>query len=184
VSGNVWPELITVETVKRSDCGGHSLRERDWAGNGRNRPRGAGSGGLFGDILAYSAAPAGKSTAVGQRSRIFPRPSNGDRRSQKLRLQLGLAKTVFLGALAAAGAAAARRSGRHHIKALEKDRARRYATPSEVAADIGRFLRDEPVLAPISVVYRARKYIRRHRTGVAVAAISAALLFTAGAPTR
>jgi non-specific serine/threonine protein kinase/serine/threonine-protein kinase len=57
------------------------------------------------------------------------------------------------------------------LKALEKDRARRYGTPSEVAADIGRYLRNEPVVArPASVGYRGRKYIRRHRVGVAVAA--------------
>jgi non-specific serine/threonine protein kinase/serine/threonine-protein kinase len=57
------------------------------------------------------------------------------------------------------------------LKALEKDRARRYATPLEVAADIGRYLRNEPVVArPASIRYRGRKYIRRHRLGVAVAA--------------
>ncbi len=33
------------------------------------------------------------------------------------------------------------------MKALEKDRARRYGTPSELAADIGRYLRHEPVVA-------------------------------------
>ena len=42
------------------------------------------------------------------------------------------------------------------LKALEKDRSRRYATPSELAADIGRYLRHEPVLArPASAGYRA-----------------------------
>lgn len=57
------------------------------------------------------------------------------------------------------------------LKALEKDRARRYGTPSELAADIGRYLRHEPVTAHApSVAYRARKYIRRHRVGVGVAA--------------
>ena len=57
------------------------------------------------------------------------------------------------------------------LKALEKDRARRYATPMELAADLGRYLRHEPVTAhPPSRAYRARKYIRRHRLGVAVAA--------------
>ena len=57
------------------------------------------------------------------------------------------------------------------LKAVEKDRARRYGTPSELAADIGRYLRNEPVVArPASVAYRAGKYIRRHRIGVAVAA--------------
>jgi serine/threonine protein kinase len=67
------------------------------------------------------------------------------------------------------------------LKALEKDRARRYATPSELAADIGRYLRHEPVVArPAGVAYRARKYIRRHRLGVSVAAL-AAMLLLAGA---
>jgi serine/threonine protein kinase len=65
------------------------------------------------------------------------------------------------------------------LKALEKDRNRRYGSPSELAADIGRYLRHEPVSArPPSAGYRARKYIRRHRLGVAMAA--AALLLLAG----
>jgi serine/threonine protein kinase len=66
------------------------------------------------------------------------------------------------------------------LKALEKDRARRYATPSDLAADIGRYLRNEPVLArPASTAYRVRKYIRRHRVGVAVAAAAVVLLVSA-----
>jgi len=57
------------------------------------------------------------------------------------------------------------------LKALEKKRSRRYATPSELAADIGRYLRHEPVLArPASAVYRVGKYVRRHWVGVAMAA--------------
>lgn len=65
------------------------------------------------------------------------------------------------------------------LKALEKDRARRYATPSELADDIRRFLRNEPVLArPASTGYRARKYIRRHRLGVGVV-VSGVLLLAA-----
>jgi non-specific serine/threonine protein kinase/serine/threonine-protein kinase len=63
------------------------------------------------------------------------------------------------------------------LKALEKDRSRRYATPAELAADIGRYLRNRPVVArPASAAYRARKYVRRHRVGVALAAIAALLL--------
>ncbi len=63
------------------------------------------------------------------------------------------------------------------MKALEKDRDRRYATPLGLAADIGRHLRNEPVVAaPPGTVYRARKYVRRHRLGVAVAAGLAMLL--------
>jgi serine/threonine protein kinase/Flp pilus assembly protein TadD len=63
------------------------------------------------------------------------------------------------------------------LKALEKDRGRRYGTPAELAADIGRSLRHEPVLAhSASAAYRTRKYIRRHRIGVGVAAAVAVLL--------
>jgi eukaryotic-like serine/threonine-protein kinase len=62
-------------------------------------------------------------------------------------------------------------------KALEKDRARRYASAAGLAADINRYLHDEPVVAhPPSTAYRARKYIRRHRLGVSVAAIGVLLL--------
>jgi len=63
------------------------------------------------------------------------------------------------------------------LKALEKERSRRYASPSELAADIGRYLRHEPVIArPAGTGYRIRKYIRRHRLGVAVAASAIVLL--------
>src|SRR5437763_6613384 len=64
------------------------------------------------------------------------------------------------------------------MKALEKDRNRRYATANGFAADVQRHLADEPVLAcPPSVGYRLRKFVRRHRWGVlTVLAISAALL--------
>ena len=52
------------------------------------------------------------------------------------------------------------------MKALEKDRVRRYASASELAADIERHLNHEPVLAgPPSRVYRLRKFVRRHRAG-------------------
>jgi len=56
------------------------------------------------------------------------------------------------------------------LKALEKERSRRYATPAELAADIGRYLRHEPVLAHApGAAYRASKYVRRHWVAVAVA---------------
>jgi eukaryotic-like serine/threonine-protein kinase len=65
------------------------------------------------------------------------------------------------------------------LKALEKDRARRYASASGLAADIERYLRNEPVTAhPPSTTYRARKYIRRHRLGVAMATAGVLLLAT------
>jgi serine/threonine protein kinase/formylglycine-generating enzyme required for sulfatase activity len=55
-------------------------------------------------------------------------------------------------------------------KATEKDRARRYASASELAADIGRHLRHEPVSAgPPGVAYRLRKFGRKHRVALAAA---------------
>ena len=63
------------------------------------------------------------------------------------------------------------------MKALERDRTRRYATPSELAADIHRYLRHEAVQArPATMAYRISKYIRRHRVGVGVAAILTTVL--------
>ena len=58
------------------------------------------------------------------------------------------------------------------MKALEKDRTRRYGSPQELAADIERHLNHEPVLAgPPSTVYRTRKFVRRHRFGVVATAV-------------
>ena len=63
------------------------------------------------------------------------------------------------------------------LKALEKDRRRRYGSPAELAADIGRYLRNEPVIAHApTTAYRARKYIVRHRLAVALAAVAMLLL--------
>ena len=56
------------------------------------------------------------------------------------------------------------------LKALEKDRVRRYGTPLELAADLHHYLHNEPVTArPASTAYRLQKYVRRHRVGVVVA---------------
>jgi len=63
------------------------------------------------------------------------------------------------------------------LKALEKDRKRRYASPADLAADIGRYLRHEPVTAHApSLPYRARKYVRRHTLGVGLVAAIILLL--------
>ena len=63
------------------------------------------------------------------------------------------------------------------MKALEKDRRRRYGTPTDLAADIGRHLRHEPVLARApSAGYRISRYVRRHRLGVGITAGLALLL--------
>jgi len=57
------------------------------------------------------------------------------------------------------------------LKALEKERGRRYDTAAGLAADIERYLADEPVLAsPPSRTYLARKFVRRHRGAVSAAA--------------
>ena len=67
------------------------------------------------------------------------------------------------------------------LKALERDRARRYGTPAELAADLGRYLRNEPVIArPASLAYRTKKYIQRHKFGVAAATALALLLIAFG----
>ena len=58
------------------------------------------------------------------------------------------------------------------MKALEKDRTRRYETANGFAADINRHLSSEPVLAaPPSRVYRTKKFVRRHRNGVLAASL-------------
>jgi len=63
------------------------------------------------------------------------------------------------------------------LKALEKDRNRRYGTPSALAADVENYLANKPVQArPASTGYRLRKYVRRNRVAVAVASGAAALL--------
>ncbi len=68
------------------------------------------------------------------------------------------------------------------LKTLEKDRSRRYGSPSELAADIGRYLGNEPVLAaPPSPVYRLRKFAARNRTLLTTLCAAAAILLLATA---
>ncbi|MGC2611728.1 MAG: serine/threonine-protein kinase [Candidatus Sulfotelmatobacter sp.] len=56
------------------------------------------------------------------------------------------------------------------MKALEKDRARRYGTASELAADLSRHLNNEPVLAgPATTSYQIQKYAVRHRIALGIA---------------
>ncbi|MCG8403981.1 MAG: serine/threonine-protein kinase [Phycisphaerales bacterium] len=56
-------------------------------------------------------------------------------------------------------------------KALEKEKARRYQSAEQLAADIRRYLRDEPIIArPASAAYQFRKFARRHRALVWAAA--------------
>jgi eukaryotic-like serine/threonine-protein kinase len=66
------------------------------------------------------------------------------------------------------------------LKALEKDRSRRYPSTSDFAADIERYLNNEAVLAvPPSLAYRARKFARRHRAGLIIASAFTLVLIVA-----
>jgi WD40 repeat protein/serine/threonine protein kinase len=63
------------------------------------------------------------------------------------------------------------------LKALEKSPAERYATAQELADDLQRYLRDEPIRARRpTLAQRARKWARRHRPAVVSAAAAAAVL--------
>lgn len=67
------------------------------------------------------------------------------------------------------------------LKALEKDRSRRYGSASDFALDIRRYLNNEAVLAvPPSAAYRARKFVRRYRAALATATAFALVLIVAG----
>jgi hypothetical protein len=62
------------------------------------------------------------------------------------------------------------------MKALEKDRSRRYETASGLAMDVERYLADEPVLAcPPSAWYRFGKFAKRNRREVLIAGAGAAV---------
>ncbi len=71
------------------------------------------------------------------------------------------------------------------MKALEKDRARRFETANGLAMDIQRHLNNEPVLSrPPSRIYQFQKLVRRNKIiFAAAAAVTAALLFGLGAST-
>jgi serine/threonine protein kinase len=58
------------------------------------------------------------------------------------------------------------------MKALDKDRTRRYGAPSELAADLRRYLGNEPVVArPPSLAYQTGKFVKRNKLALAVAAV-------------
>jgi non-specific serine/threonine protein kinase/serine/threonine-protein kinase len=58
------------------------------------------------------------------------------------------------------------------LKALEKDRARRYESPADLAGDIERHLNHQPVIAgPPSAAYRMKKFVRRHWIAVGATAV-------------
>ena len=65
------------------------------------------------------------------------------------------------------------------MKALDKDRTRRYASPSELAADIKRHLAHQPVVAcPPSAAYRLKKFVRRNRLVVIAGSLIAVSLIS------
>jgi serine/threonine protein kinase len=68
------------------------------------------------------------------------------------------------------------------MKALEKDRNRRYETASSFAADVHRYLCDEPVQAcPPSAMYRFRKFARRNKVALTATAAIALMVLLAAA---
>lgn len=65
------------------------------------------------------------------------------------------------------------------LKALEKDRNRRYESASAFAADVQRYLVDEPVQAcPPSAAYRLRKFVRRNKVALAITGLVLLVLLT------
>jgi eukaryotic-like serine/threonine-protein kinase len=67
------------------------------------------------------------------------------------------------------------------VKALEKARERRYSSVADLASDIERYVEHRPVLAsPPSRLYRARKFVRRHRPAVFGAAAGLGFIVLAG----
>jgi tetratricopeptide (TPR) repeat protein/tRNA A-37 threonylcarbamoyl transferase component Bud32 len=71
------------------------------------------------------------------------------------------------------------------VKALEKDKARRYASAADLGADIRRYLEDQPIAArPPSSSYQLRKFARRHRgLMVGMVVVFMVLLIGAGVST-
>src|SRR5262249_54363827 len=70
------------------------------------------------------------------------------------------------------------------MKALEKDRTRRYATANAFARDLQRYLADELVEArPATTAYRLRKFVRRNKGRVVAAALVLLALVGGGSGT-
>ncbi len=70
------------------------------------------------------------------------------------------------------------------VKSLSKERESRYASPSELAEDLENYLENRPLRAgPESVIYRARKFVRRNKIGVVGSAAALGLLVLGTAAT-
>jgi eukaryotic-like serine/threonine-protein kinase len=64
------------------------------------------------------------------------------------------------------------------MRCLEKDRARRYATADDLARDLNRYLKQEPLEAgPPTAAYRVRKFVRRNKGKVVLATALVGMLF-------
>jgi non-specific serine/threonine protein kinase/serine/threonine-protein kinase len=112
--------------------------------------------------LEDPASPSAKVKALAERAGTVARDRNADPKTLFRELQGDLDAIV--------------------LKALEKDRSRRYASPSDLAGDLRRCLRQEAVLAVApSRSYRLRKFVRRFRTPIAVAASCLLTLILASA---
>jgi len=63
------------------------------------------------------------------------------------------------------------------MKALDKDRRRRYDTPEAFSEDLRRFLKHEPVFAAApGAAYRVKKFVRRHRSKLSLVAVAVVML--------
>ena len=70
------------------------------------------------------------------------------------------------------------------MKAMDKDRSRRYATADALSEDVHRYLRGEPIEAgPASLIYRAGKLVRKYRAAIIVASLMVWMLLLAVAGT-
>ena len=70
------------------------------------------------------------------------------------------------------------------LKAMHKERARRYASATELAEDVANYLADRPLRAgPESAAYRTRKFLHRHRYVVMAVTVMLLLLFAGAATT-
>ncbi|MGB2821001.1 MAG: protein kinase [Phycisphaerae bacterium] len=105
--------------------------------------------------------PSTKLSTMGEQSGVFARKRQADPRSLR-RLLRGDLDWITM-------------------KALEKDRARRYATAEALAKDVSRHLDNQPVEAgPPGAMYRLGKFIQRHRARIAASAVLVAVAAVAG----
>lgn len=64
------------------------------------------------------------------------------------------------------------------MKAVEKDRARRYESPAQLSEDISRYLQHQPIVArPASAFYRLNRFVRRNHVWVAISSLICSTLF-------